>query len=114
MRVSSVLALIFSVLLVPLCSMAQWTQVSTTNLIGSGPYRNQGAMAYAAGVAWAGVREIYNSTDRGSTWTKVASPWNTLPGYLSWICFLDRDHGCVCGENGLLITDDGGATWQQK
>lgn len=109
----SVTAALVLILALPICSRGQWTQVSSTGLIGAGPYRNQGAMAYTDGVAWAGVWDVYRSNDRGSTWTKVVSPWRTLSGYIVWISFLDKDHGCVSGQNGLLITQDGGITWKQ-
>ncbi len=91
---------------------AQWVERSP-NLIGQGPYDNLGAMATAGGVAWAGMYDLYKSTDQGVSWKPVALP---LGGnYINDISFYDDSNGVVSTiGSGLFMTTNQGATWQNK
>ena len=89
---------------------AQWTSIAP-NLIGTGPYLNSGAMGYADGVAWAGLYDLYKSTDKGLTWQKLVLP-NAGSNTLHGITFYDRNTGIVCSDAGVYVTHDQGTTWK--
>ncbi len=61
---------------------------------------------------------IYKTTDAGEHWTLLFT--NTEPkGFFDAIAFWDAQHGIVVGDQleghaEVLVTDDGGATWQQR
>ena len=61
---------------------------------------------------------IYKTTDAGEHWTLLFT--NTEPkGFFDAIGFWDAQHGIVVGDQleghaEVLVTDDGGATWQQR
>ncbi len=93
-------------------AQAQWVELYP-NLIGTGPYNNLGAMAAAGGIAWAGMYELYKSTDQGVSWNPVAL---SLGGnYINDISFYDDSTGVVSTiGSGLYLTTNQGATWQNE
>jgi photosystem II stability/assembly factor-like uncharacterized protein len=72
----------------------------------------------------AAVARVYRSTDRGRTWTAVATPLhsgNGSAGAFS-VAFADAKRGVVVGGDyakpreasvSIAITDDGGLTWKE-
>ncbi|HET6400005.1 MAG TPA: hypothetical protein VFH95_01265 [Candidatus Kapabacteria bacterium] len=87
---------------------AHWVKLSP-DLIGRGPYSNQGAMASTGGIAWAGMYNLYKSTDLGLTWKSVLS---TGSNAINDISFYDDSTGVVSTlGGGLYRTTDQGATW---
>lgn len=55
--------------------------------------------------------KIYRSTDAGNNWTEVA---NTLNQWHSGIDFINSDIGASCKNYDVIVTNDGGNTWQEK
>ncbi|HWF44343.1 MAG TPA: T9SS type A sorting domain-containing protein [Candidatus Kapabacteria bacterium] len=94
----------------PSVSQAQWTSIAP-NLIGRGPYGNLGSMCASHDVAWAGMYELYNSTDRGLTWHSVATP-KPLGSEINQIVFYDADTGFFVCDAGLFMTYDQGKSWR--
>src|SRR5688572_21622369 len=90
---------------------AQWQNVAS-NLIGFGPYKNGGAMCSSKGIAWAGLYNLYKSTDQGLTWSKVSFPLPTSSA-ITCIAFHDAMTGIVCTNKGAYITQDQGLSWRQ-
>ena len=88
---------------------AQWQSIAP-NLVGQGPYGNTGVMNASGGVAWAGRRDLFKSTDKGLTWQNVYIP-KGLTDVIMQICFHDANNGLVSTEGGLYVTHDQGKTW---
>jgi photosystem II stability/assembly factor-like uncharacterized protein len=55
--------------------------------------------------------KIYRSTDAGNNWTEVA---NSLNQWHSGIDFINSDIGASCKNYDVIVTNDGGNTWQEK
>lgn len=55
--------------------------------------------------------KIYRSTDAGNNWTEVA---NSLNQWHSGIDFFNSDIGASCKNYDVIVTNDGGNTWQEK
>jgi photosystem II stability/assembly factor-like uncharacterized protein len=91
-------------------AQAQWVELSPA-LIGHGPYNNLGAMASAGGVSWAGMYDLYKSTDQGQTWNSLLWLGGSSANDIS---FYDDSTGVVStvGGNGLYLTTNQGRTWQ--
>jgi photosystem II stability/assembly factor-like uncharacterized protein len=110
------LRLIALVVLVVLASVsglpAQWVSIAP-NLIGTGPHQNSGAMLYQDGVAWAGLYQLFKSTDKGQSWQVVSTFPSLGTNTIHGIVFHDRNTGFVCTDVGLYLTHDQGATWKQ-
>jgi len=72
----------------------------------------------------AAVARVWRSTDRGRTWTAVATPLhsgNGSAGAFS-VAFADAKHGVIVGGDyakpkeasvNVALTDDGGVTWKE-
>ncbi|HWF44636.1 MAG TPA: T9SS type A sorting domain-containing protein [Candidatus Kapabacteria bacterium] len=102
------LALFFFVSLFVTNASAQWTETSP-NLLGT-IAQNDGAMTYKAGTAWAGVAYLWQSTDKGKTWSENSLSVN---GIISNIFFIDAQNGLVSTHQGSIYkTSDGGQTWK--
>jgi photosystem II stability/assembly factor-like uncharacterized protein len=79
---------------------------------------------WAIGSVGCGTRRcvaVLGTSDRGRTWTRLASPGARLgpggstscPGCVSSIRFADDVHGYAYGD-AFYATDDGGRTWQRQ
>ena len=55
---------------------------------------------------------IERTTDGGRTWTTVHS--TTQGGLQRGIEFAGPEHGWVVTETGVIVTEDGGVTWQER
>lgn len=55
--------------------------------------------------------KVLRTTDAGKTWNRILSSYKDFGN----IFFADKFNGCIVGENDLvLITSDGGVSWQLK
>jgi photosystem II stability/assembly factor-like uncharacterized protein len=72
-----------------------------------------GCISYSSGVLWAGIKDVYMSSDFGSSWQK-RSP-SLAPGdNVIHITFYDSQTGLVCSYSGsVFITKDQGMTWRE-
>ena len=53
--------------------------------------------------------QFLHSTDGGLNWTAVTTP---VKGWHTSVRFDQANHGWVTADNGLLLSEDGGATWK--
>jgi len=67
-------------------------------------------MTTANGVAWAGLHQLFKSTDKGFTWQNVSFPMS-VGNFIQYISFFDANSGLVSTDSGLFVTHDQGATW---
>ena len=90
--------------------MAQWTNVAP-NLLPTIP-SGGGAMTYSDGRIWAAfVRDLYVSSDNGTSWSKRTPNFSIFGAYRD-IAFFDRNTGVVIVDGKKpMITRDGGLTW---
>ena len=67
-------------------------------------------MATANGVAWAGLHQLFKSTDKGLTWQNVSFPM-PMGNFIQYISFFDANTGIVSTDDGLFVTHDQGVSW---
>lgn len=87
---------------------ASWTRIPLPD------ERTYPGMAVIGSTVWLSGEEgsILKSTDRGSTWTALASGTDVM---LNSISFADARNGwCSSVQRTLLHTTDGGATWSEQ
>jgi photosystem II stability/assembly factor-like uncharacterized protein len=72
-----------------------------------------GCITYSSGLIWAGIKDVYMSSDFGSTWQK-RSPTLAPGDKVIHITFYDSQTGLVCSYSGsVFITKDQGVTWSE-
>lgn len=102
---SIVLFLLFSAV----CANAQWTNVAP-NLLGAQSYQ-MSSITHQSGIVWAGTKEVFMSSDFGTTWTKRTPPVKSND-VVRYINFFDAMIGVVGTDKGeVYMTRDQGITW---
>lgn len=91
---------------------AQWTNVAP-GLIPSASNLGGGSIVYKQGVVWAGMREIFISTDDGLNWQQRSTPLNSIDYVRNLDAYDDSTALLASNEGDTWITTDQGNSWRK-
>src|SRR4051812_47034540 len=90
---------------------SQWVKVGNATL-GAYNLGYGGAMASKSGIIWAGIHDLWKSSDTGTTWAKTNLSISS--DFVGDINFFDQNNGVVAVYNsGVFLTRDGGNSWNK-